>query len=201
MTLDPAVLGSGIVNRLLARETWARDKLALHAGRVFGVTVGPAAANFRIAADGSLESAPLADVVPDLRLGVSPLRLPSFLADPRQWSEYVVEDGDAELGGTLKELAQTLPWFIEQAFAEALGPIAGQRAADAGRRLLTFPGYASERVSESIARDAHDESDLLAHGGELRTLAAQTEELVLRVDGLAARVAALSKRMSGVRPV
>jgi hypothetical protein len=24
MTLDPAILGSGIVNRVLARETWAR---------------------------------------------------------------------------------------------------------------------------------------------------------------------------------
>jgi len=130
-----------------------------------------------------------------------PERVAAWLADPREWSQYVVEDGDAELGGTLKELAQTLPWFVEQAFAQALGPIAGQRAADAGRRLLAFPGYASERVSESIARYARDESDLLAHGGELRTLTAQTEELALRVDGLASRVAALSERMSGVRPV
>jgi ubiquinone biosynthesis protein UbiJ len=201
MKLDPAALPSGIVNRLLAREAWARDKLAAHAGRVFAVTVGPATTGFRIASDGALEPAPLAGIAPDLRISVSPLRLPSFLADPRQWNECVVEDGDAALGGTLKELAQTLPWFVEQAFANVLGPIAGQRAADVGRRLLAFPGYAAERVSESIGRYARDEGDLLAHGDELRMLTAQTEEIAHRVDGLATRVAALAERMSGIRPV
>jgi ubiquinone biosynthesis protein UbiJ len=201
MNLDPAALPSEIVNRLLTREAWARDKLAAHAGRTFSVAVGPAAAGFRIAAGGALENAPLAGVTPDLRISVSALRLPSFLADPRQWSQYVVEDGDPQLGGVLKDLAQTLPWFVEQAFAQALGPIAGQRAADAGRRLLAFPGHAAERVSESIGRYVRDESGLLAHGDELRTLTAQTEDLALRVDGLATRVAALTARMAGVRPI
>jgi ubiquinone biosynthesis accessory factor UbiJ len=201
MKLDPAALPSDIVNRLLAREAWARDKLAAHAGRIFAVSVGPATAGFRIADDGSLENAPLAGAMPDLRITVSPLTLPSFLADPRQWNEYVVEDGDAELGGTLKELAQTLPWFVEQGFAEVLGPIAGQRAADAGRRLLAFPGYAAERVTESVARYARDEANLLARGDELRALTERNGELVDRVNALASRVDALAQRMSGVRPV
>src|SRR5207247_2400862 len=83
-----------------------------------------------------------------------PLTFPALLADPRHWSEYVREDGDVALGGALKELAQTLPWFVEQAFARALGPIAGQRVADVGRRLLGFPEYAAERVTESVARYA-----------------------------------------------
>ena len=37
---------------------------------------------------------------------------------------------------------------MEQAFARALGPLVGQRAADAGRALLAFPEYAGQRVTE-----------------------------------------------------
>jgi ubiquinone biosynthesis protein UbiJ len=200
MKLDPAVLPSTIANRALERESWARDKLAAHAGRVFSVTVGPATAGFSIAEDGSLANAPLAGATPDLQLTVSPLKLPAFLADPRQWNEYVVEDGDAELGGTLKELAQTLPWFVEQAFARALGPIAGQRVADAGRRMLAFPGYAAERITESVARYARDEADLLARGEEFRSFSAQTLDLAARVEALDTRITDLAARMRGPRP-
>jgi len=94
----------------------------------------------------------------------------------------------------LKELAQTLPWFVEQAFARALGPIAGQRVADVGRRLLGFPEYAAERVTESVARYARDEARLLAHGDELRRFTDETRDVAARVDALAARVTALSDR-------
>ena len=111
------------------------------------------------------------------------------------------EDGDAALGGTLKELAQTLPWFVEQAFARALGPIIGQRVADAGRQLLAFPAYAAERVAESVIRYARDEAQLMARGEELRRLNEETNDIASRVDALAGRVAALSDRMAGARLV
>ena len=200
MKLDPAAFPSTIANRALERESWARDKLAAHAGRVFSVTVGPVTAGFSIAEDGSLANAPLAGATPDLRLTLSPLKLPAFLADPRQWNEYVVEDGDVALGGTLKELAQTLPWFVEQAFARVLGPIAGQRVADAGRQMLAFPGYAADRVTESVGRYARDEAGLLARGEEFRSFTAQSTDLAARVDALDTRIADLAARMRGPRP-
>lgn len=196
MRLDPAAIPSDIVNRMLGREAWARDRLAAHAGRVFAVAVGPATAGFTIAADGTFANAPLAGATPDLRLTLSPFNVPAFLADPRQWNQYVVEDGDVALGGTLKELAQTLPWFVEQAFARVLGPIAGQRAADAGRQLLALPGYAAGRVGESIGRYARDEAGMLAHGDEMRTLREQAAALAARVDALALRIAALEAARS-----
>jgi ubiquinone biosynthesis protein UbiJ len=201
MNLDPSAVPSALVNRALAREAWARERLGAHAGRVFAVTVGPATAGFRIRTDGVLENAPLADAVPDLRLRVSPLGLPSLLADPRRWSEYVTEEGDAELGATLRDLARTIPWFVEQAFAKALGPIAGQQVADAGRRMLAFPGYAADRVAASVVRYAHDEAALFARGDEVRTFAEQTADLAARADALAARIDALIRRASGVRAV
>jgi ubiquinone biosynthesis protein UbiJ len=192
MMPSPAAIGPDLANRILEEETWAHDKLVAHAGRTFTVSIGPASAGFRISGAGTFESAPDSGAPPDLRLSISPLNLPAFLADPRSWSEYVQEDGDIALGGTLKELAQTLPWFVEKGFARAMGPIAGQRVADVGRRLLRFPEYAAERVTESFVRYARDEVRLLARGDELRRLADETREMAIRVDALAARVAALS---------
>jgi ubiquinone biosynthesis protein UbiJ len=129
---------------------------------------------------------------PDLRLTISPLQLPAFLADPRMWNEYVREDGDVALGGTLKELAQTLPWFVEQTFARALGPIAGQRLADAGRHVLAFPGHAASRFAESVGRYARDEAGLVVGDDEMRAFAGETAALAARVDALEARVTALT---------
>jgi len=192
MKLDPTAVPSEIANRMIGREAWAREKLAAHAGRTFAVRVGPAAAGFCIQPDGVLASAPLGSAALDLTLTISPLRLPAFLADPRRWNEFVAEEGDVALGGTLKELAQTLPWFVEQAFARAFGPIAGQRAADAGRRLLAFPEHAAERVGESVGRYARDEAELLVRDDEMRLFTEQAAALAMRVDALESRVAALT---------
>lgn len=192
MALGPDTLGAGAFNRALDRAPWAREKLLAHAGRSFGVTLGPLTAGFRIGADGHVEPASFGGAAHDLHLTLSPLTLPSFLADPARWNEFVQEEGDVALGGTLKELASTLPWLVEDAFARAFGDVAGQRIAEAGRRLLAFPEYAAERVADSVSSYARDEAELLARGEEMRVFAEQNAALAARADTLAARIEALA---------
>lgn len=182
------------VNRVLNDEPWARERLAAHAGRAFMLRMGPLTSGFRIDARGVLESAPLAGATPDLVLSLSPLDAPAFLADPRRWNEFVTEQGDVELGATLKDLAQTLPWFVEKLCARALGPIVGQRVADAGRRVLQVPEYAATRVAENVGSYARDEAQVLAHPADFRTLIDDTSLLAARIDALEARVDALIGR-------
>jgi len=141
---------------------------------------------FRITAEGMLEKAE-SDAVTDLDLILSPLSVPAFLANPARWNEFVRENGDAELGGALKELARTLPWFVEAALAKALGPVVGQRAADAGRRLLAFPEYATQRVGEGVASYARDESGLLARSAQMHQFGEGVGEVAARVDTLEQR--------------
>jgi ubiquinone biosynthesis accessory factor UbiJ len=193
-------LGNAAVNRILKDEPWARDRLAAHAGRVFTVRVGPVVTGFRVDGSGRLESAPLAGATPDLVLSLSPLNVPAFLADPGRWNELVTEDGDVELGGTLKELAHTLPWFVEKLCARTLGPIVGQRVADAGRRMLQVPEYAATRVTENVAAYARDEAQMLAHPADFRALVNQTAQLAARTDALAERLQALAARVAGEGP-
>jgi ubiquinone biosynthesis protein UbiJ len=184
-------------NRMLEGEPWAHERLAAHAGRMFLVRVGPLTTGFHIDANGRLEDAALAGVTPDLVLSLSPLNVPAFLADPRRWNEFVTEEGDVALGGTLKELAQTLPWFVERLCARALGPIVGQRVADFGRRMLQVPEYAATRVAENIGTYARDEAQVLAHPADFRALVDQTAMIDARIDALVARLRSLADRLGG----
>ncbi len=186
---------------MLDREAWARQRFAAHAGRSFVVAVGPAASAFAIDAAGHVASTLGTRGAADLTLSLSPLDLPAFLADPSRWDRYVTAEGDAELAATLRELAPTLPWFVEQAFAHVLGDVVGQRVADAGRRLLAFPEYAAARVSESIASYAHERSGLLATGDEGGVFAEQVAAVAARADALAARLDALAARIGPRTPL
>ncbi len=187
-----------LANRALDREAWAKASLATHAGRVFVIAVGPVATAMRIDASGNVESAPRSEQPPDLKLSLSPLAVPSFLANPTRWDEFIAANGDPALAATLKGLAETLPWFVEQVFASALGPIVGQRVADAGRRLLAFPEYAAARVGDSVASYARDENELAARGADVRSLGEEAAAIATRVDALAARLDELGARLESL---
>jgi ubiquinone biosynthesis protein UbiJ len=195
---DPAEAPTRLANRMLAGQDWARDKLAPFAGRVFTLTVGPLTAGWLVTAEGTLVTASSAAPA-DLALTLSPWSVPAFLADPTRWSEFVRETGDAEFGGALKDLARTLPWFVEETFAKALGPIVGQRVADAGRKMLAFPEYAARRVAESAGSYARDEAGLLARGNDFRRMQEEIEQVAARIDALADRVEALAPRVHPIR--
>lgn len=181
-------LATEVLNRTLDRETWARDRLAAHSGRTMRIVVGPARVDYAIDDRGRLLDATAA---PDLTLTISPLRLPGLLAQPGRWQELVAADGDAALAATLAELALTLPMFIEQAFARALGPIVGQQLANAGRQLLIMPEYAAQRFGNSVARYVADEADIAIGAGEARVFASDVGALAAAVDALSARIDAL----------
>jgi len=186
---------AALANRVLEREAWARERLAAHGGQAFVVAVGPVATGFRIDSTGLIESTPLRGGSADLTLRISPLAIPSLLSDPSRWDGLVLAEGAPALAATLRDLALTLPWFVEQAFASLLGPAVGQRAADVGRRLLGFPEYVSERLGENIAGYARDEAGLLARGDEARVFAAESAKMTVRTDALEQRLAALEARL------
>jgi ubiquinone biosynthesis protein UbiJ len=183
-------IAADFANRTLESETWAREKLAAHVGKKMRFDVGPARLGFAIDGEGRLEAS---EAAPDVSITIDPLRLPSLLAQPSRWSELAKAEGDAALAATLAELAPTLPWFVERLLARALGPIAGQQLADAGRRLLTLPEYAGDRIAESVARYVGGEAQLALRRSEGSRFTAEVAELAARVDALARRVDALGR--------
>ena len=194
--MGPATVAPTLVNRALERESWARESLAAHAGRTFAIAVGPATTAFRIDAVGALDAAARNGSAPDLVLEISPLSVPSLLANPKRWDELVVARGDAALAATLKGLGETLPWFVERAFASAFGAVAGQRVADVGRSLLAIPEYAASRFGASLARYARDETQLAVTRVQGLAFCEDVDAIGLRVDAAASRLDALAARLT-----
>jgi len=192
MALDPAALPPRLASRMLEREAWARERLAAHAGKAFVVTVGPARAGFAVGVDGAF-TVPDAGTPPALTLKVSPLGLAPFLHDPARFDEFVTAEGDAALAETLKSIALTLPWFVERAFGQAFGPVAGQRLADAGRALLGFPEYAATRLADNVGSYARDESGLVVTPDDLTRFKEDVAALAARAEALAERLERLAK--------
>ena len=184
-------------NRVLEREHWARAKLAGHAGRTVCVRIGRANKTFAVDADGRLLES---ESSPDLRLTIPPIWLPTLLAQPERWGECVAAEGDAAFAATLRELALTLPWFVEHLCAKAFGPVAGQTIADLGRRLLTLPGYAVERFADSITRYVGNEAQFAVSAAEARVVTAEISAFSARVDALALRVDGLADSAKSTAP-
>ena len=180
--IDPAI---GLANRVLEREDWARERLSAHAGRSVRMVCGPIASTLAIAPSGMLSPSQSAA---DLTLSISPLRLPTLLAHPERWTELVAVEGDAALAATLADLARTLPWFVEQAFASALGPLIGTRVADAGRELLALPERAAHSFGESLSSYARDEAGLGVSASAFADFVAEAAAVAARVDALALRL-------------
>ena len=187
---------ASLANRALAREDWARERLAAHAGRKLRIVAGAAAVTLVINAGGSFADT---EEAPDLTLTIPALRWPALLARPERWTELVVAAGDAGLASTIGELAQTLPWFIERSFARVFGPIVGAQLAEAGRRLLALPGYAAERVGSSFASYASDEARLATGARAGNEFAAEVAALSARVDALGERIERLVKPAAAKR--
>jgi len=191
--MDPA---AALANRVLDGEASARGRLTPFAGRKFVIAIGPLATAMRIDDGGRFATTALGGDPSDLTLSLSPLAAPAFLANPSRWDELIRVDGDPALAATLKDLAHTMPWFVERTLAAALGPILGQRAADAGRQLLAFPEQAAERIGDSVMSYARDEAQLAAHANAFREFTADSAALAQRVDALEARVDALAARLN-----
>lgn len=186
---SPDEFAAGLANRALARDDWARTKLAAFAGRSFALNAGPFSATFLIDEHGKLEAAP-AGAAPSLTATTSPLSLPALAADPTRWGELVRHDGDPALAATLEELARTFPWVVERALASVFGPIAGQALADAGRTLLGVPATLSRHAASSLGQFAA-ETEAVARRADFDALSCGTAEAEARIDALAHRIAAI----------
>jgi ubiquinone biosynthesis protein UbiJ len=155
-----------LANTLLARETWARERLEPFAGQGFEVRL-PLASPFRIrvAAGGRVEpgDAPGAAVV-----------APGGIT------------GDSALAEELRYLRAHLRPDVEEELSRFVGDIAAQRLFGAARGFLRWQLDALTRIAEAAADYAVNERRALVRRSELVDLAGRIGELgeaIARLEG------------------
>ncbi len=175
----------GVLNRMMGREEWARDRLAPFAGRTARFEARPFSLSLKIADDGRFADAEGAD--PVVTVGLDLASLPLALGDPQAALRNVSLNGDADFAQALAFVLQNLRPEPEEELARFIGDAAAQRIVGLLRTSASHWRELAERMLDSGAHYLVTENPMLVGRAEV-------DEFIAAVARLRDDVARLEKR-------
>lgn len=167
----PAVAFCFLLNQLLARETWARERLEAFEGQ--GVEI----------------RLPL--LLP-LHLSIGPGgRIEEVEAEPVALVSLSGITGSSALADELRYLAKHLRPDVEEELSRFVGDVAAQRLVATARGFLQWQADALTRLGEALADYAIEERRALVRRPELADLGREIDELNQSLARLEQRMAGL----------
>lgn len=160
--LAPASVCASLLNSLLRREDWAKERLARHAGKSVQFVAAPWKIGLAIQADGLVEVSNQA-IVPDVTLTLPSeklSRLPAILrkGDTDEITALLHIQGDAALAQAVSELARGLRWDIEDDLARVVGDVAALRLVGAAKGVSRGVRQSASRLAENTSEYLVEES-------------------------------------------
>lgn len=196
---NPARLAVRALNALLAREAWARERLARHAGKTVRFAVGGFTAGLAVNSEGYADPADAA-VVPDVILTVDPAKFNPLRLLPGQEKPDVAEathiEGDAALARVVADLAASLRWDPEDDLARVVGDIPAARLAAGARAARQGVRAAAASLGRNVSEYLAEERGVLAGAPLLAQWQQDLAELGRHGDAVARRAADLDARLA-----
>jgi ubiquinone biosynthesis protein UbiJ len=183
------------INHLLAQEAWARESLALHAGKEAVVDTGHLRLRLRVARDGMLETSGSDDPA-NVTIRVKLADLPLILQNRDRAFSYVQIEGDAEFANTLSQLSKGLRWEAEHDLERLFGPVAANRMAGTARSALAGAAATGRRLAENVAEYLLEERAVLARPAMVEDFAADVVRLRDDAERLDKRIAKLEQKLA-----
>jgi ubiquinone biosynthesis protein UbiJ len=186
------------LNALLKRETWARERLAAHAGKSLRLVVGEIwSLQASVGSDGLWQPCDAA-IVPDVTLSIPADRLRDL---PRVWHEQGLSgvagltpiQGDAGFARLVSDLAGTLRWDVEDDLSRVVGDVLAVRLVTGARNVVTGTRQTLSRVRDNLGEYLGDESGLAVRSPEFLTWSQRRQHLADRLDGLELRLRRLEQ--------
>ena len=191
-----------MLNKLLQREDWARDRLSRHAGKTARFIVGSIKTSLTIQSGGLVQSSDPA-VVPDVTLTIPAgkiAQLPAVLRarDPSLLTELMHIEGDAGLAHLVSDLARDLRWDPEDDLSRVVGDVAARRLLQTGKTIAEGMQSSAERLAGNVSEFLSHESGMMASRPAFQDNIALIKALSARLDQLDARVARLKPAASSM---
>lgn len=183
----------GLLNHLLAREAWARDKLAPFAGRRARIEAFPFVLLLGVAQGGVFE---VGSGDAHVTITVDSAQLPALLFDPQALLRNVRLTGDAEFAQALSTVLQNLRPEPEEDLARFVGDAAAVRMVGFLRAVAAQIREGGARLSATTADYFAAENPLLVTRPEADRFGADVAELRDAVERLAKRIERAEKRSS-----
>jgi ubiquinone biosynthesis protein UbiJ len=183
------------LNHLLAQEAWARESLALHAGKQACIDTGHLQLRLRVARDGMVEAASSDDAA-TVTLRVKLADLPLLAHNRERAFSYVQIEGDAEFANTISQLAKGLRWDAEYDLERLLGPIGAARLAGGARSAIGSAAATGRKLAENLAEYLLEERPVLIRPVMLDELTAEVTRLRDDAERAAKRIAKLERQLA-----
>lgn len=179
-----------VLNRMLAREVWAREKLTPFAGRAARFEADPMAVTLQITSDGTFTAADSG--APAVTISVALSSLPQALVDPQAAMKDMRLSGDAEFAQALAFVLQNLRPEPEEELSRFIGDAAAMRLVGLMRASASQWTQMAQSMLQSTAHYAvHEDpmivgrSDLEAFGSEVNSVRDAVERIEKRIELLA----------------
>lgn len=159
----PASLIVKAVNHILAREPWAKLRLAAFSGQIAQISAPPAEFLFLVAADGSLSALPShGDSLPSVSIALPQDILQKSISG--QFAAVLSSariTGSADFAEALSFVFKNLHWDIEADLASIVGDIPAWRGMQAVRHGLAWQKASTSNVLDNMREYLVDESSLI----------------------------------------
>lgn len=191
------------LNHLLAQEPWARQQLAVHAGKLACIDTGAVALRLRVDSAGMLEAAPgaaPADTPANVTIRVKLSDVPLILQNRERAFSYVKIEGDAEFANAISQLSKGLRWEAEHDLEKVVGPMLATRLVAGAKDAAAFVRTGQQKLAENVAEYFLDEQPMLIRPSTLQEYSAGVTRVRDDVERLAKRLARLEKAAAAVQP-
>lgn len=157
------------VNHLLARESWARDRLAPYAGKTARLSCPPVVLTLLVEPDGYLAAVDEHDAQhADVALSLPAGALSSYVQGGQSAvMKHVKIEGDAEFAQIIGKLAEHLRWEPEEDLAKLIGDAPASRVATLARTMHEQALRTGRNVLGSVTEYLLDENPQLVRRAEL----------------------------------
>ncbi|MDZ5633277.1 MULTISPECIES: ubiquinone biosynthesis accessory factor UbiJ [unclassified Janthinobacterium] len=187
------------LNHLLAQEPWARQQLAVHAGKLACIDTGAVALRLRVDSAGMLEAAP-ADMPANVTIRVKLSDVPLILQNRERAFSYVKIEGDAEFANAISQLSKGLRWEAEHDLEKVVGPMLATRLVAGAKDAAAFVRTGQQKLAENVAEYFLDEQPMLIRPSTLQEYSAGVTRVRDDVERLAKRLARLEKAAAAAQP-
>jgi ubiquinone biosynthesis protein UbiJ len=180
-----------VLNHLLAREPWARDKLAPFAGRRARIEAFPIVLLLGVTAGGRFE---VGSGEPHVTIAVDGAQLPMFLFEPQAILRNLRLSGDAEFAQAFSQVMQNLRPEPEEDLARFVGDAAAVRIVGFLRAVAAQVREGGVRLTATTADYFVAENPLVVARAEAEKFGADVVTLRDAVERLAKRIERLENR-------
>lgn len=160
---------AAVVDHLLVREPWARERVKPYAGKCVKLVCGPVSIALVAQADGLFAATTEADAARfDVSIAVPLDAVPAFLQGGQAAvMKHVRIEGDAEFATTLAKLAEHLRWDPEEDLARVIGDAPAHRVGLIARTVQEQARRTSRNLLDSVAEYLLDERPQLVRKSAL----------------------------------